>query len=52
MLQLPLHNLGVSEGQQIQVHDLVTGSSYNWYSEWNFIELHPTLPFHIFKIKK
>jgi len=52
MLQLPLHNLGVSEGQQLQVHDLVTGSSYNWYSEWNFIELHPTLPFHIFNIKK
>lgn len=51
-VQLPLQELGVHQGQQITVNDLVTGSSYNWYNEWNFIELHPTLPFHIFKINK
>ena len=51
-VQLPLSDLGVHEGQQITVSDLVTGSSYNWYNEWNFVELHPTLPFHIFKINK
>ncbi len=51
-VQLPLGDLGIHQGQQIQVQDLVTGSSYNWYDEWNFIELHPTLPFHIFKINK
>lgn len=51
-VQLPMHELGIHEGQQIQLEDLVTGSSYNWYNEWNFIELHPTLPFHIFKINK
>jgi starch synthase (maltosyl-transferring) len=51
-VQLPLADLGVHEGQQITVSDLVTGSSYNWHSEWNFVELHPTLPFHIFKINK
>ena len=51
-VQLPLHDLRVNQGHQIQVHDLVTGSSYNWFNEWNFIELHPTLPFHIFKINK
>jgi starch synthase (maltosyl-transferring) len=51
-VQLPLHDLGVHQGHQIQVQDLVTGSSYNWFNEWNFIELHPTLPFHIFKINK
>jgi starch synthase (maltosyl-transferring) len=51
-VQLPLADLGVHAGQQITVNDLVTGSSYNWYNEWNFVELHPTLPFHIFKINK
>ena len=51
-VQLPLHDLGIYNGQQIRVEDLVTGSSYNWHSEWNFVELHPTLPFHIFKINK
>lgn len=51
-VQLPLTDLGIPQGKQIQVHDLVTNSSYNWYDEWNFVELHPALPFHIFKIKK
>jgi len=51
-VQLPLHELGVGHGHQITLHDLVTGSSYNWYNEWNFVELHPSLPFHIFKINK
>ncbi|NRA93887.1 MAG: alpha-1,4-glucan--maltose-1-phosphate maltosyltransferase, partial [Psychroserpens sp.] len=51
-VQMPLHDLGAYEGQQITMHDLITGSSYNWYQEWNFVELHPALPFHIFKINK
>ena len=51
-LQLPMHSLEIQHGHQIQVQDLITGSSYNWFEEWNFIELHPTLPFHIFKINK
>nr|WP_321234272.1 alpha-1,4-glucan--maltose-1-phosphate maltosyltransferase [uncultured Psychroserpens sp.] len=51
-VQLPLHDLGIHHGQQFRVEDLITGSSYNWDNEWNFVELHPTLPFHIFKINK
>lgn len=51
-VQLPLQELDVQAGQKVEVHDLITGSSYNWYSEWNFVELHPALPFHIFKINK
>ncbi len=51
-LQLPLDELGVQDGQQIKVHDLITGSSYKWNKEWNFVELHPALPFHLLKIEK
>jgi starch synthase (maltosyl-transferring) len=51
-VQLPLSDLGVYPGHHINVSDLITGSNYNWYNEWNFVELHPTLPFHIFKINK
>ncbi|WP_298759955.1 alpha-1,4-glucan--maltose-1-phosphate maltosyltransferase [uncultured Psychroserpens sp.] len=51
-VQLPIQDLNSHNGQQIRVEDLVTGSSYNWHDEWNFVELHPTLPFHIFKIHK
>lgn len=51
-VQLPLNDLGIGAGHRVQVQDLVTASSYNWYNEWNYVELHPTLPFHIFKIHK
>jgi len=51
-IQLPLSELGVFEGQSISVTDLITGSSYHWDKEWNFVELHPALPFHLFKIRK
>jgi len=51
-VQLPLQALGVHQGHRVQVSDLITGSSYNWHDEWNYVELHPTLPFHIFKINK
>jgi len=51
-VQLPLNDLKIAQGHQVQVTDLITASSYNWYNEWNYIELHPALPFHIFKINK
>ncbi len=51
-VQLPLHDLKVHHGQKIEVEDLVTRNCYNWYNEWNYVELHPSLPFHIFKINK
>jgi starch synthase (maltosyl-transferring) len=51
-VQVPLHELNIPHGRLLQMNDLLTGSTYNWNSEWNFVELHPTLPFHIFKIIK
>ncbi|MFN3754137.1 alpha-1,4-glucan--maltose-1-phosphate maltosyltransferase [Flavobacterium sp.] len=51
-IQLPLQALGIQPGQTIKVVDLITGNSYYWDKEWNFVELHPALPFHLFKIIK
>ncbi|WNM18660.1 alpha-1,4-glucan--maltose-1-phosphate maltosyltransferase [Flavobacterium capsici] len=51
-VQLPLKSLKVQPGQPIKVVDLITGNSYIWDKEWNFVELHPSLPFHLFKIIK
>lgn len=51
-IKLPLEALGVREGQQLQMTDLITGSSYIWDKEWCYVELHPALPFHLFKIKR
>lgn len=51
-VQLPLKSLGIQPGQPIRVVDLITGNSYIWDKEWNFVELHPSFPFHLFKIIK
>jgi starch synthase (maltosyl-transferring) len=51
-VQLPLASLGINAGQTVKVVDLITGNSYHWDKEWNFVELHPALPFHLFKIYK
>ncbi|PJB16472.1 MAG: alpha-1,4-glucan--maltose-1-phosphate maltosyltransferase, partial [Flavobacteriaceae bacterium CG_4_9_14_3_um_filter_33_16] len=51
-VQLPLNELGIAAGSKLEVSDLITNNSYNWSREWNFVEIHPTLPFHIFKINK
>ena len=40
----------ISFNKTIRVTDLITGNSYIWDKEWNYVELHPTLPFHLFKI--
>ncbi len=50
LVELPLAELGVHEGHQVRVHDLITDSSYLWDKAWNYVELHPALPFHLFRI--
>ena len=48
-IRIPIEHLGTT---QIQVTDLITGNAYFWNQEWNFIELSPELPFHLFKIQR
>jgi starch synthase (maltosyl-transferring) len=49
MVRLPLEEIG---NQPVRVTDLITGNSYIWDREWNFVSLNPTLPFHLFKIER
>lgn len=51
-LQLPPEVIGIAPGQGVAVYDSITDNSYIWNTEWNYIELHPALPFHFFHIKK
>lgn len=50
-LQAPLHRIGVHAGQQFVVNDLISGNSWIWNQEWNYVALDPGLPFHLFQIK-
>jgi len=48
LVRLPIEYIG---NRPVQVLDLITGNSYWWEQEWNFVELHPAMPFHLFKIE-
>jgi len=47
MVRLPQRLL---QKMPICVNDLITGNSYVWDKEWNYVELAAELPFHLFKI--
>ncbi|MFI8379929.1 alpha-1,4-glucan--maltose-1-phosphate maltosyltransferase [Leeuwenhoekiella sp. NPDC079379] len=49
-VRLPYELMRHTPGAHIMVKDLITDSTYHWNEEWNYIELHPSLPFHIFQI--
>ena len=51
-VQLPLQALEINPGQPIRVVELITGNSYIWDKEWNFVELSSEMPFHLFKIHR
>lgn len=38
-------------GTPVLMKDLITEAEYNWHYEWNYVELHPSLGFHIFKMR-
>ncbi|MDG1572588.1 alpha-1,4-glucan--maltose-1-phosphate maltosyltransferase [Robiginitalea sp. M366] len=51
MVRLPWEAMGEPH-RGLEVYDLMTQASYRWEAEWNFVELHPNLPFHIFQIRR
>jgi len=51
-IQLPVYDLGIRHDHQLKVRDIIPDITYTWNGEWNFVELHPNMPFHIFEINK
>ncbi len=51
-VQLPLHKLSLGKMINVKLQDLITGETYTWTQEWNFVELEPhKMPFHLFKFE-
>ena len=43
--------MGIQGRVNISVQDLLTGETYNWKDDWNYVELNPyKSPVHIFKV--
>ena len=49
MVLLPNELLG---NLPLHITDLITGNNYIWNNDWNYVELSPELPFHLFKIER
>ena len=50
-VNLALDKLGLPWSSSFAVEDLLTGASYTWNGEWNFVKLDSaTMPAHIFRI--
>jgi starch synthase (maltosyl-transferring) len=51
-VRAPLQALGLNNGDEFKVFDILTGITYSWNSEWNFVELEPNnMPVHLFRIE-
>jgi len=49
-LHIPFERISLHADEAFQVLDLITQNTYDWQGDWNFVELHPGMPFHLFKI--
>jgi starch synthase (maltosyl-transferring) len=50
-MRFPLELFGLPHDQGFMVEDLLTGKSYSWGGEWNYVELNPQImPAHVFRI--
>ncbi|TLU56258.1 MAG: alpha-1,4-glucan--maltose-1-phosphate maltosyltransferase, partial [Chlorobium sp.] len=50
-LRFPLEMFGLSHQHPFSVEDLLTGTSYDWNGEWNYVEVNPrNMPAHIFRV--
>lgn len=50
-IKLPLKELNVEPGRSFTVNDLLSGDTYQWKGEWNYVKLNPyETPAHILKI--
>jgi len=51
-VRLPLAELGMVQGEAYKLKDLLSGSTYTWQEEWNYVQLNPyEMPAHIFEIE-
>ena len=50
-LRFPLELFGLSHQHPFKVEDLLSGNSYDWQGEWNYVEVNPqVMPAHIFRV--
>lgn len=52
-IYVPLHQFGLVEGEEYEVHDLLSDARYIWIGRRNYVELDPEIqPAHIFRLRR
>jgi starch synthase (maltosyl-transferring) len=53
-VEIPLENFGLSDGEEYQMHDLLTDTRYIWRGRRNYVELNPHLEqaAHVFRLRR
>ncbi|HYS95491.1 MAG TPA: maltotransferase domain-containing protein [Chthoniobacterales bacterium] len=52
-IDVPVDQFGSTEGDNYQVHDLLSGERYIWHGRRNYVELDPEIqPAHIFRVRR
>ncbi|HSL24304.1 MAG TPA: maltotransferase domain-containing protein [Vicinamibacterales bacterium] len=50
-IRVPLAELGIAPGRGFEAHDLLSGETYYWRDEWNYVRLDPQVrPGHILRL--
>ena len=50
---VPIEEFGQIEGDEYQVHDLLSDARYTWRGRQNYVELDPEIqPAHIFLVRR
>lgn len=52
-VRIPIGKTGIRSGIPYKVHDLLSGDTYTWQDEWNYVRLDPfQMPAHLFKVEQ
>jgi starch synthase (maltosyl-transferring) len=52
-IYVPLDQFGLVEGEEYEVHDLLSDARYTWSGRRNYVELDPEIqPAHIFRVRR
>jgi len=52
-VEVPKTLLGIEGNVNLKVTDLLTGDTYHWFNEWNYVEINPDQqPGHIFLVER
>ena len=52
-IYVPMDQFGLVEGEEYEVHDLLSDARYTWIGRRNYVELDPEIqPAHIFRLRR